>query len=296
MLDRSHYQLLLELSRTGTVSAAADRLFITQSAASQRLQQAERRAGFRLTIRDGRRLALTAAGERLVEAAIASERALTAAEIEAQWLSTASEPALVLAIDAFDHTPWLADAVAAFSSGAETAGLETVRAPTGDVQTFLTDRRADVALEAGPATGPLTRRFLFDDYLVGVVGADNPLSERSTLAPVDFIDVDYVTYATTPRAGFEHDTFLGPAGAFPHRILRLESAHAIARLIATTTWCSILPSWMVDHTSGVTIVPLQPAPRPIPWSLVQRDLSDEDERAATADRLLGLLDRSRPAL
>lgn len=291
MLDRSHYQLLLELSRAGTVSGAADRLFITQSAASQRLQQAERRFGFPLTVRVGRRLALTPAAQRLVEAADASERALIAGEVEAQWLSTAGEPALLLAIDVFDYTPWLTSAIVEFGDDLETAGLEVVRAPAGDAHRFLTDRRADVTLQAGPATGPLTTRPFLNDSLVGVVGSASPLRDRSTLAPDDFTGTDYATYSTTPQAGFEQSTFLGPASAFPQRIVRLESVTAIASLIATTTWCSILPSWMVDTRSGVITIPLEPAPPPIAWSLVQRDLTSEARRSDAADQLVNLLRR-----
>ena len=291
MLDRSHYQLLLELSRAGTVSGAADRLYITQSAASQRLQQAERRFGFPLTVRVGRRLALTPAAQRLVEAADASERALTAGEVDAQWLSTAGEPALLIAIDVFDYTPWLTSAIVEFGDNPETAGIEVVRAPAGDAHRMLTDRRADVTLQAGPTTGPLATRHIFDDHLVGVVGDTSPLRNRRALAPDDFAGVDYVTYSTMPQAGFEQATFLGPSSAFPQRILRLESVTAIASLIATTTWCSILPSWMVDTRSGVLTIPLEPAPPPIAWSLVQRDLSNEARRSDAADQLVNLLRR-----
>ena len=291
MLDRSHYQLLLELSQAGTVSGAADRLFISQSAASQRLHQAERRFGFPLTVRVGRRLALTPAARRLVEAAGESERALIAGEVDARWLSTAGEPALLLAIDVFDHMPWLTSAIAEFGDDPETAGLEVVRAPAGAAQNFLNDRRADVALRAGPPTGPLTAQPLFDDNLVGVVGKASPLRDRSTLAPDDFTGTDYVTYSTTPMAGFEQATFLGPTSALPKRILRLESVTAIASLIATTAWSSILPSWMVDTRTGVITIPLEPAPPPIAWSLVQRDLTSDARRSDTADRLVNLLRR-----
>lgn len=291
MLGRSHYQLLLELSRAGTVSGAADRLFITQSAASQRLQQAERRFGFPLTVRVGRRVALTPAAQRLVEAADASERLLIAGEVDAQWLSTAGEPALLVAIDAFDYTPWLTHAIVEFGDDPETASIEVVRAPAGEANRFLTDRRADVTLQAGSPTGPLETRLLFDDPLVAVVGAASRLRSRSTLAPEDFADVDYVTYSTMPQVGFEHATFLGPSNVSPRRILRLESVTAIANLIAATTWCSILPSWMVDASSGVVTLPLEPAPPSISWSLAQRDLTNEQRRSDTADQLVNLLRR-----
>jgi DNA-binding transcriptional LysR family regulator len=148
-----------------------------------------------------------------------------------------------------------------------------------------------VSLQAGPAAGPLTTRPLFNDNLVGVVGSASPFRDRRTLAPGDFASADYVTYSTTPQAGFEQATFLGPASTFPHRILRLESVTAITSLIATTTWCSILPKWMVDTRAGVITIPLDPAPPPIAWSLVQRDLTGDARRSNAADQLVNLLRR-----
>lgn len=61
----NHLALLTGLSETGSVSAAAVRLGITQSAASHRLKEAERRVGVPLVVRGEGHLILTPEGERL---------------------------------------------------------------------------------------------------------------------------------------------------------------------------------------------------------------------------------------
>lgn len=71
---------LIALEKFGTVSEAAVRLRLTQSAVSKRIRSLERRMNFRLVEQDGRRLKLTAAAITLLERArplVAELRGLT---------------------------------------------------------------------------------------------------------------------------------------------------------------------------------------------------------------------------
>lgn len=66
MLDLTRLRMLHEFAARGTIAAAAEAMGYTPSAISQQLAVLEREAGVPLTFRSGRRLRLTAAGERLV--------------------------------------------------------------------------------------------------------------------------------------------------------------------------------------------------------------------------------------
>jgi DNA-binding transcriptional LysR family regulator len=71
---------LIALERFGTVSEAAVRLRLTQSAVSKRIQALQRTVGFRLVVPDGRRIRLTAAAADFLERArplVADLRGLT---------------------------------------------------------------------------------------------------------------------------------------------------------------------------------------------------------------------------
>lgn len=90
MLDE--IDALAALAQLGTVSEAAVRLRLTQSAVSKRLKALQDSVGFRLVEPDGRRLRLTARGQELVERArplVAELRALTR-PIEGPTLSSLS--------------------------------------------------------------------------------------------------------------------------------------------------------------------------------------------------------------
>jgi DNA-binding transcriptional LysR family regulator len=66
MLSVQRLKVLREVAARGTIAAAAEALWVTPSAVSQQLSQLEREAGVPLLERDGRRVKLTGAGERLV--------------------------------------------------------------------------------------------------------------------------------------------------------------------------------------------------------------------------------------
>src|SRR5688500_16225985 len=68
-LDSRHLRLVAEVARTESVTRAADRLNVTQSAVSHQLREIQDRLGTPIFIRSGRRMLPTAAGRLLVDAA-----------------------------------------------------------------------------------------------------------------------------------------------------------------------------------------------------------------------------------
>jgi LysR family transcriptional regulator for metE and metH len=288
-LDRAHYQLLVALDRRGTISAAATDLFITQSAASQRLREAERRLGFPLTIRNGRTVALTQAAQRLVQAAYASERALDAAEADARWLGSSREPALQLAVDVHDACWWLPSVLAELNEDPHAAGIELVRSVAGDGLTMVLEGRADAVISPNVSAVAPRSHHLFGDQLVAVVSTTHPLAQRASLTADDFVDADYVTYGTTPQAGFENATFFAPRRVWPKRILRIESISTLIDVVAAGWWTTVLPRWTVPAGPSIVTIPLDPPPPPISWSLVTRDLDDNPLLGGAASHLATML-------
>ncbi|MFF7469623.1 LysR substrate-binding domain-containing protein [Streptomyces sp. NPDC008092] len=82
MLDVRRLRLLAEFAAQGTVAATAEALHLTGSAVSQQLAALEKEAGVPLLLKRGRRLELTAAGQRLIDHAHVVLGNLAAAESE----------------------------------------------------------------------------------------------------------------------------------------------------------------------------------------------------------------------
>lgn len=172
-LDRRHWSLLAALDLDGSLTAAAEGLGITQSAASQRLREAERRMGVPLIVRRGRGVMLNAAGARLATAGAALEASLSTAEADALWVGRRRRPRLRLAQDHHD-SPSVAAAVARICAGCG-VDLEIVRCAAADVASRLLSGDADAAVLPHEAELPgIAAEPLFDDRLVAVAPAAVP--------------------------------------------------------------------------------------------------------------------------
>src|ERR1700739_1931903 len=83
-LEIRHLRLVTAIAETGSVTLAGNRLHLTQSALSHQLRDAEEQLGVPLFERRDRRMALTAAGERLLQSARTILDELARAEKEIQ--------------------------------------------------------------------------------------------------------------------------------------------------------------------------------------------------------------------
>src|SRR5919108_6468138 len=84
-LEIRHLKLLAAVAEEGSVTDAGKRLYLTQSALSHQLRDAEEKLGTALFLRLGKKMVLTPAGEKLLACAqnVLEELAQTESQIEA---------------------------------------------------------------------------------------------------------------------------------------------------------------------------------------------------------------------
>src|SRR5215475_1917272 len=98
VMDPRRLELLLELSRLGSMRAVAETMHVTTSTVSQQLAVLAREAGTPLTEPAGRRVRLTPAGQRLADHAVTILAALEAARAD---LDPDGEPAGTVRVAGF---------------------------------------------------------------------------------------------------------------------------------------------------------------------------------------------------
>src|ERR1700743_790162 len=83
-LEVRHLKLLTAVADSGSVTEAGKRLFLTQSALSHQLRDAEQKLGTALFLRLGKKMVLTPAGEKLLLCArrVLEELRATEAQID----------------------------------------------------------------------------------------------------------------------------------------------------------------------------------------------------------------------
>src|SRR5690606_20053225 len=113
-LDRQHLAIVRAVEKQGTLTAAAQQLHLTQSALSHAIARLERSVGTPLWRREGRRLALTQAGEHLLDVANRVLPQLEHAEQALRGFARGTRGSLRIGMECHPCYQWLMKVVARF--------------------------------------------------------------------------------------------------------------------------------------------------------------------------------------
>ncbi len=247
MIELRHLKFLAAVRETGSLTAAAARVNLTQSAASHMLAGLEHYLDVRLVERGRGGARFTPAGERLL---LLAERVLPemeAARADLRQLSS-EPPAELLRIAVECHTcfEWLMPAMDAYRELRPEAELDLVGGFHAEPLTLLPENRADCVIvsenrkQSGIAYFPLFRY-----EMVALLPGDHALAKRSYLNAEDFAQQTLITYPVPDRMLDLVRRVLKPAGIDPPR-RTAELTIAILQLVASRRGLACLPHWAVE--------------------------------------------------
>lgn len=173
-MDLSALRIFKAVAEEGSVTQAAARLHRVQSNVSARLGQLEDGLGVALFHRSGRRMLITAEGERLLSYA---DRLLQLAEEAQAAVAGAGRPAGMLRIGAMETTAAarLPAVLAAFHGAYPDVDLQLDTAPTDPLIQSVLNHKLDVALVAAPVErGELAQQAVFEEELVLLTSHTHP--------------------------------------------------------------------------------------------------------------------------
>lgn len=291
-LDLHHYATVLAIVESGSMTAAADRLAVSQSAVSHRLAEAERRLGEVLfDRRPARALQPTPAGLVLAQAAERALPELVRAEHDIARAAGEAVDVVRLGVGSYDCYHWLPDYHRHASDALDDVVLEL--AVVGDSPgSRLRAGAVDVVLAPGSPEGQFATQHLFTDELVLVTHPEHPLGSRQYVEPEALADETYLTYSRTPAPGFEFDRFVRPSGVTPRTVLVIEDTSAIAEMVASGIGVAILSRWALTPwvDAGKVAAARCGGGLDLAWSALVRDGARTDSpEARVADDLAGWL-------
>lgn len=246
-LEVRHLALVTEIADTGSVTRAAERLHLTQSALSHQLRDIESRLATPLFLRLGRRMVLTPAGERVLTSARRVLDDLARTEHDLQTMSTPGTGVLRLCTQCNTGYHWLPPLLETFHKTYPAVDVQIVVAATdrpvealleGQIDlAFITDRTEDARLVARP---------VFRDELVAVVPPSHPFARRPFIEPTDLSGAHLLLYNHDPKSSDIFRYVLGPAGVEPGRISRVPLTEAILELIRAGQGLGVMARWAIE--------------------------------------------------
>jgi len=276
------FRIFLAAVETGSVTAAARSLNVTQPAASQQLRELERILGTRLLVRAGGRVVPTSAGEALmapagraqaaVEEAVAAVAAHRAGDTGRIRLGTGATACIYL----------LPPVLAAMKR--RMPGLDVIIA-TGNSEDMLDRLEAgelDITLATLP--GGLSRSLsatpVLQDPLVALL-PEALATADAVLTPALLAGLPLILYEPGGKTRGVIDGWFRQAGIRPQPIMELGSIEAIKMLVGSGLGASVMPQLaLADPVAGTVVRALAPP--------VWRDLGYVLRRTQLLDRGLRL--------
>ncbi|MCW9698362.1 MULTISPECIES: LysR family transcriptional regulator [unclassified Avibacterium] len=242
-LEIRHLKTLIALKETGSVSLAAKRIYLTQSALSHQIKLLEDQYGLALFERKSQPLRFTAAGERLIKLANEVLPQIIEAERDLSRVKQGEAGELRIAVECHTCFDWLMPAMDSFRQHWPLVELDIVSGFHTDPVGLLLTHRADWAVvsEVEETVG-ITYKPLFSYEMVGLCAKDHSLANKAVWQAEDFLDQTLITYPVPDDMLDLLKKVLQPAGINPTRRTS-ELTIAIIQLVASKRGVAALPFW-----------------------------------------------------
>lgn len=250
MIDLRRLRVLRAVAHYGTVTAAAQALHFTPSAASQQLRKLEQDLGVELLQPDGRGVRLTTAARSLLSHA--DEIAARWEQAEAELRSIGDQPVGSLRVSGFPTAvaALLSPMVAALrrSHPRLTVELrEDTETSSRDSFDLLFAGEVDLAVTAAVPDNPPTsdsrfeQHHLLDDPFDLVVPADHPMVGRPDASLAQAADEPWILPPTDSTCRVHTLSACSAAGFTPNVVHHAVESNAVAHLVAQRLGVALVP-------------------------------------------------------
>ena len=257
-LDIRHLRLVAGIADAGSMTRAAAGLNLTQSALSHQLRDIETRLNTPFFLRVGKRMVLTAAGQRVLDSARRILQDLSNAEAEIRRLAQPGEGVLRVSTECNTGYHWLPPLLAAFSRKHPRVSVSVMPDATDKPVQALLEGRLDLAILTSQLSDRRLRfRPLFNDEMVAIVARTHPLAGRAWLSPRELAGEHLLVYSSSPEESFILRRVLAPAGLVPAQVSFIMLTEAMIEMARAGLGVGILPRWSAQAALAArAVVPL----------------------------------------
>lgn len=242
MIEIKHLKTIHALNNAGSVVAAAERLFTSQSALSHQLNVLEKRIGEPLFKRKTFPLELTEKGEVLL--ALANKVLPHIVEAESQLKADPQSCLLSIGIECHACFDWLLPAISAFQLQQPKHKIELIGESLFALSTSLKEQSI-VFTDTPQLATDMQMQVIGEFEMLLVMACDNPLADKEYIRPQDLATITLLTYPVEYQRLDIFKNFLHPANCQPAQWRKVENSHVIMQMVSAGLGVSALPDWLV---------------------------------------------------
>jgi LysR family transcriptional regulator for metE and metH len=243
-IDTKDLKLVAAVVAEGTLTAAARRLGVSQSAASHHLARLEARLGTAVFHRSGTGMTPTTAGRRILRSADTILAELQDLDEELHGIARGSIGRVRLTAQCYTGYHWLPRLLAEYRRSDPGVEIGIVPEAASDPVSAVLRGDVEIALAYDfSAADRLMATPLFDDELVLVTPPEHRLAEKELIRPEDLEHEHLLAYNRDPVENLFLRRVLLPSSVTPRRISEVRLTEGILALVAAGVGVAVMTRW-----------------------------------------------------
>jgi LysR family transcriptional regulator, regulator for metE and metH len=259
MIERIHLAIIREVEQKGSLTAAAEKLFLTQSALSHSIKKLEQQLGTDIWLREGRSLRLTQAGQYLLAVANRLLPQLSLAEERLRQFAQGERGTLRIGMECHPCYQWLLKVVSPYLADWPDVDVDVKQKFQFGGIGALFGYEIDMLVTPDPLYKPgLLFQPVFDYEQVLVVHRQHALAQADYVRPEQLSSETLITYPVDIDRLDIYNQFLQPAGIRPHMHKPIETTDIMLQMVASGRGVAALPRWLVEeYQARFDVVPVK---------------------------------------
>jgi LysR family transcriptional regulator, regulator for metE and metH len=245
MIERHHLMIIQAIHKTGTLTAAADELCLTQSALSHSIKKLEAFLKTDIFVKNGRKLVLTQTGSHILGFSNRILSQFSSLELMISYIAKGQKGVLRIGMECHPCYQWLLKIVAPYLDKWRDVDLDVIQKfQFGGVGALL-NYDIDLLVTPDPVfQNKLSFIPVFDYEQVLIVPKNHVLSNKDYVTPHDLIQETLITYPVDIERLDIYTQFLMPQNAMPKKRKIIETTDIMMQMVAARRGVVALPKWL----------------------------------------------------
>ncbi|GLX83621.1 LysR family transcriptional regulator [Thalassotalea eurytherma] len=248
MLERIHLEILTAIKEHGTLTKAADALYLSQSALSHSIKKLEAQIGTQIWQKDGRNLRLTAAGQRIQTLANRVLPQFSHTELLLNQIAKGEMGSLRIGMECHPCYQWLLRVIQPYLEQWPDIDMDVRQEFQFGALGALLSYEIDILITPDPLFKPKIDYIPVFEYEHRLVVANShELANKALVLPEQLTNDVLFSYPVEPLRLDIFSQFLNPAKCSVKQHKTIETTEIMLQMVAAGRGVCALPGWLVDE-------------------------------------------------
>lgn len=261
-LEIRHLRLVQAIAGSGSLSAAATGLHLTQSALSHQLKVLEETLAVSLFHRHGKKMVITPTGQRVLAAAEKILHELCDMHTDLNNLKRGTDVCIRLATECYTSFHWLPRVIPLYRQTHPHVRINLQPEIDNNLTAQLTAGELDIAIRMSAANDKFDSHLLFNDDIVVLMSPKHPLAQSQSIQPAQLLEQHLMLYHSGKNRLLR--ALFNEAQISKLNVTEMPLTEAILEWCSANLGITIMARWAAKRwldTGDVVLRPLQ-----VPWA------------------------------